>query len=67
MFVYRGDMYAEWLAYGNDAKRIAESFTAGINAFVKIAKADPDLMPVEFAMLGYESSQERRRRGAHSQ
>ena len=20
MFVYRGDMYAEWLAYGNDAK-----------------------------------------------
>lgn len=56
MFVYRGDMYAEWLAYGNDAKRIAESFTAGINAFVKIAKADPDLMPVEFAMLGYEPS-----------
>ena len=20
LFVYRGDMYAEWLAYGNDAK-----------------------------------------------
>ena len=34
LFVYRGDMYAEWLAYGNDAKRITESFTAGINAFV---------------------------------
>ena len=49
MFVYRGDMYAEWLAYGNDAKRIAESFTAGINAFVEVAKANPDLMPVEFA------------------
>ena len=56
MFVYRGDMYAEWLAYGNDAKRIAESFTAGINAFVEVAKANPDLMPVEFAMLGYEPS-----------
>ncbi len=56
MFVYRGDMYAEWLAYGNDAKRIAESFTAGINAFVDVAKANPDLMPVEFAMLGYEPS-----------
>ena len=23
LFIYRGDMYAEWLAYGNDAKRIA--------------------------------------------
>ena len=56
MFVYRGDMYAEWLAYGNDAKRIAESFTAGINAFVEVAKANPDLMPVEFDMLGYEPS-----------
>jgi penicillin amidase len=56
MFVYRGDMYAEWLAYGNDAKRIAESFTAGINAFVEAAKANPDLMPVEFDMLGYEPS-----------
>jgi penicillin amidase len=56
LFVYRGDMYAEWLAYGNDAKRIAESFTAGINAFVEVAKANPDLMPVEFAMLGYEPS-----------
>ena len=38
MFVYRGDMYAEWLAYGNDAKLISKSFTAGINAFVELAK-----------------------------
>ena len=57
MFVYRGDMYAEWLAYGNDAKRIAESFTAGINAFIKVAKANADLMPVEFGLLGYQPSQ----------
>jgi penicillin amidase len=32
LFLYRGDMYREWLAYGSDAKRIAESFVAGINA-----------------------------------
>ena len=57
MFVYRGDMYAEWLAYGNDAKRIAESFTAGINAFIKVAKTNADLMPVEFGLLGYQPSQ----------
>ncbi len=56
MFVYRGDMYAEWLAYGNDAKLISKSFTAGINAFVELAKANPELMPVEFALLGYQPS-----------
>ena len=56
MFVYRGDMYAEWLAYGNDAKLISKSFTAGINAFVELAKVNPELMPVEFALLGYQPS-----------
>lgn len=56
MFLYRKDMYSEWLAYGNDAKRITESFTAGINAFVKVAQQNPDLMPPEFALLGYAPS-----------
>ncbi len=56
LFVYRGDMYAEWLAYGNDAKRITESFTAGINAYIEVAKANPELMPVEFDMLDYTPS-----------
>ena len=56
MFVYRGDMYAEWLAYGNDAKVISKSFTAGINAFVELAKVNPELMPVEFGLLGYQPS-----------
>ncbi|NBQ25089.1 MAG: hypothetical protein EBU26_12680, partial [Verrucomicrobia bacterium] len=40
----------------NDAKRIAESFTAGINAFISVAKEQPELMPVEFGMLGYQPS-----------
>ena len=26
LFLYRGDMYREWLAYGSDSKRIAEEF-----------------------------------------
>ena len=56
MFLYRKDMYSEWLAYGNDAKRITESFVAGINAFVKVAQQNPDLMPPEFALLGYPPS-----------
>ncbi|MBD3647563.1 MAG: penicillin acylase family protein, partial [Pseudomonadales bacterium] len=54
MFLYRGSMFREWLAYGSDAKRIAEHFTAGINAFVKLARDNKALMPVEFDILGYQ-------------
>jgi len=53
LFLYRGDMYREWLAYGSDAKRIAESFTAGINAYVEQLSQHPELMPPEFDLLGY--------------
>ena len=54
LFLYRGDLYREWLAYGSDAKRIAEAFTAGINAYIDLIEADPDLLPPEFALLGYQ-------------
>ena len=53
LFLYRGDMYREWLAYGSDAKRIAEAFVAGINAFVAQIERDPSLLPPEFELLGY--------------
>jgi len=53
LFLYRGDMYAEWLAYGSDAKRIAQAFTAGINAWLEILKNNPDLLPPEFSLLDY--------------
>ena len=56
LFLYRGDMYPEWLAYGSDAKKIAESFTAGINAFVRLLADYPELKPPEFELLGYEPS-----------
>ncbi|MEZ5598989.1 MAG: penicillin acylase family protein [Pseudomonadales bacterium] len=36
LFLYRGDMYRKGLAYGSDAKRIAQAFTAGINAYVDL-------------------------------
>jgi penicillin amidase len=54
LFLYRGDMYREWLAYGSDAKRIATAFVAGINAYLDLISTDPDLMPMEFGLLGYE-------------
>ncbi|MDH4107550.1 MAG: penicillin acylase family protein [Gammaproteobacteria bacterium] len=56
LFLYRGDMYREWLAYGSDAKRIAEAFTAGINAYVDLLRSEPERMPVEFSLLGYAPS-----------
>jgi penicillin amidase len=54
LFLYRGDMYREWLAYGSDAKRIARRFTDGINAFIDLTREDADLLPMEFKLLGYE-------------
>ena len=50
LFLYRGDMYREWLAYGSDAKQIASAFTAGINAYVEMLQERPELMPPEFAL-----------------
>jgi penicillin amidase len=52
--LFRGDMYREWLAYGSDAKRVAESFVAGVNAFVAETERDPALLPLEFRLLGYK-------------
>ncbi len=53
LFLYRGDLYSEWLAYGNDAKKITESFVGGINAFIELAQAKPELMPLEYKILNY--------------
>jgi penicillin G amidase len=55
--LYRGDMYREWLAYGSDAKRVAEAFVAGVNAYVAQVRADPTLLPTEFRLLGYQPGQ----------
>ena len=53
LFLYRGDMYSEWLAYGNDAKKITEAFTAGINAYIDLTEKHANLLPPEFTLLGY--------------
>lgn len=53
LFLYRGDMRAEWLAYGSDTKQVASAFVAGVNAFVTLALEDDSFLPVEFKELGY--------------
>lgn len=54
LFLYRGDMYREWLSYGSDAKEIASAFTAGINAYIDLLNTRPDLLPPEFELLNYK-------------
>lgn len=54
LFLYRGDMYREWLAYGSDAKRIAAAFTAGINAYIDQTEQQPALLAPEFRLLNYK-------------
>jgi len=53
LFLYRGDMAAEWRSYGPDAKQIATAFVAGINAFIEQIEDGPALLPIEFQKVGY--------------
>jgi penicillin G amidase len=53
LFLFRGDMHAEWLAYASDTKDIATAFTAGINAYVTLTR-ESSRLPLEFRELGYE-------------
>jgi len=53
LFLYRGDMHAEWLAYGSTTKRMVTAFVAGINAYIDLCKGTPDLLPIECRQLGY--------------
>jgi penicillin amidase len=52
LFLYRGDMAAEWAAYGRHARAIVTAFVDGINAFVTLTERDPALLPPEFRALG---------------
>jgi len=53
LFLYRGDMAAEWRSYGPDAKQITTAFVAGINAFIEQIEDGPALLPIEFQKMGY--------------
>lgn len=54
LFLYRGDMRGEWLAYGSDTKRASTAFVEGVNAYVALTREDPGLLPEEFRALDYE-------------
>ncbi|WP_333585289.1 penicillin acylase family protein, partial [Phenylobacterium sp.] len=50
LFLYRGDMDAEWAAYGPNAKAYAEAFVAGLNAYVAEIDSGQRPLPTEFAL-----------------
>src|ERR1700723_3853726 len=56
LFLYRGDMDAEWACYGSDSKSICTSFVQGINAYIDLIDKHPERMPQEFIQLGTRPS-----------
>ncbi|WP_440711756.1 penicillin acylase family protein [Herbiconiux sp. YIM B11900] len=50
---YRGELVAEWEAYGVDTRRIVSSFVSGYNAYVDHVLTHPELLPPEFAVNGF--------------
>jgi len=50
LFLYRGDMTAEWAAYAPGARDEVEAFVAGINAYVGEVRAGTRPLPVEFTL-----------------
>jgi len=51
LFLYRGDMDREWIAYGPDAEAICTAFVAGINARIDQTEAGAAELPEEFALM----------------
>ena len=52
LFLYRGDMAAEWACYGADSEAICTAFVQGINAFIDLTEREPERLPPEFAVVG---------------
>lgn len=52
LFLYRGDMAAEWSAYGASARSDTEAFVAGINAYLDEIADGRRPLPREFRIAG---------------
>jgi len=52
LFLYRGSMDEEWLAYSDDAREICSAFAAGVNAWIALCEQEPERLPPEFAEMG---------------
>lgn len=52
LFLYRGDMAAEWACYAPDAEAICTAFVTGINAYIALTEREPERLPEEFRQFG---------------
>ena len=52
LFQFRGDMEAEMRHYHPDGVEIITSYVRGVNAYIEETERDPDLLPMEFELLG---------------
>jgi penicillin G amidase len=53
LFLYRGDLRAEWSAYGPGVRSATEHFVAGVNAYVDWLQRHPERLPREFRLQSY--------------
>jgi penicillin G amidase len=57
LFLYRGDIAAEWRAYGPEhvgrIEGTVAAFTQGINAYIDYVTLNPEKLPWEFRNIGY--------------
>lgn len=54
LFLFRGDADAELARYSSVVQDSAKAYVAGINAYIHTLKENPENLPAEFALLGYE-------------
>ncbi len=52
LFQFRGDLEAELNHYHPRGSAIINAFVDGINAYIELTESEPDLLPIEFSMLG---------------
>lgn len=52
LFRFRGDLEAELRHYHPDGPEIVGSFVRGVNAYITETQRNPELLPIEFELLG---------------
>ena len=53
LMMVRLDMKKEMRHYHRDGEEIITSFVEGINAYIALTEQNPDLLPIEFGLLGF--------------
>lgn len=52
LFMFRGDLKQEFNHYHPQGEQIIKAFTEGVNAYIEETENNPELLPLEFKLLG---------------